>query len=118
MEETTLVPARMMNEFVYCPRLCFIEWISEDFRDSVDTVEGRYAHRRVDKVSNPDKVGNDDFNTTAIQISAPLLGAIAKIDTFELRMERSSPLIIKKGRSLNMVHWSMMRMLYRFALRS
>ena len=22
-----LVPARMLNEFAYCPRLCYLEWV-------------------------------------------------------------------------------------------
>lgn len=43
-----LIPVRMLNEFAYCPRLCFIEWVQSEFRDSADTVEGRYHHRRVD----------------------------------------------------------------------
>ncbi len=43
-----LVPARMVNEFSYCPRLFFLEWVQARFADSVDTVEGRDHHRRVD----------------------------------------------------------------------
>lgn len=42
------VPARMLNEFVYCPRLAYLEWVDRLFRDSGDTVEGRDVHRRVD----------------------------------------------------------------------
>ena len=29
-----LVPARMLNEFAYCPRLCYMEWVQGEFRDS------------------------------------------------------------------------------------
>jgi hypothetical protein len=25
--ETPLVPVRMVNEYVYCPRLAFLEWV-------------------------------------------------------------------------------------------
>lgn len=38
----------MLNEFAYCPRLCYIEWIEGEFVDSEDTVDGRFKHRRVD----------------------------------------------------------------------
>ncbi|MCX6017385.1 MAG: CRISPR-associated endonuclease Cas1 [Chloroflexi bacterium] len=43
------VPARMVNEYAYCPRLVWLEWVQGDFQDSADTVEGRFRHRVVDK---------------------------------------------------------------------
>ena len=46
-----LVPARMVNEFAYCPRLFFLEWVQARFADNADTVEGRYQHRVVDRES-------------------------------------------------------------------
>jgi len=44
-----LVPARMVNEYVYCPRLAYIEWVQADFADNYDVAEGRFRHRRVDE---------------------------------------------------------------------
>jgi CRISPR-associated protein Cas1 len=26
-----LLPARMLNEFAYCPRLCYLEWVQGEF---------------------------------------------------------------------------------------
>ena len=43
------LPARMVNEFVYCPRLFFYEWVEGVFRESADTLEGsaqRLPHPR------------------------------------------------------------------------
>ena len=37
--EAPLVPARMLNEFVYCPRLAILEWVDGEFAPSADTVE-------------------------------------------------------------------------------
>ena len=34
------LPARMLNEFVYCPRLFFYEWVEGVFAHSADTVDG------------------------------------------------------------------------------
>jgi hypothetical protein len=48
-----LVPARMVNEFAYCPRLFFLEWVQTRFTDNADTVEGRYQHRAVDQERAP-----------------------------------------------------------------
>jgi CRISPR-associated protein Cas1 len=43
------VPARMVNEFVYCPRLFHLEWVQSRFATSEDIEEGLYVHRRVDQ---------------------------------------------------------------------
>lgn len=42
------VPARMVNEFVYCPRLAYIEWVQSDFAPNFETVDGQYRHRAVE----------------------------------------------------------------------
>ena len=47
--EEPLLPVRMLNEFAYCPRLAYLEWVQSEFADSADTVEGRFHHRRVDE---------------------------------------------------------------------
>ena len=31
----------MLNEFTYCPRLCYMEWVQGEFAHSADTVDGR-----------------------------------------------------------------------------
>jgi CRISPR-associated protein Cas1 len=32
------VPVRMVNEFEYCPRLFYLEWVQARFEDNPDTV--------------------------------------------------------------------------------
>ena len=49
-----LIPARMLNEFAYCPRLAYLEWVQGEFTDNLDTIEGRFGHRRVDEPSRAD----------------------------------------------------------------
>ena len=48
-ENTPLVPARMVNEWIYCPRLAYLEWVEGEWAESGDTAEGRRAHGRVDE---------------------------------------------------------------------
>lgn len=57
-----LVPARMVNEFAYCPRLFFLEWVDRRLTDNTDTVDGRYQHRRVDQAGGrvPEPMLGDD----------------------------------------------------------
>jgi CRISPR-associated protein Cas1 len=46
-----LIPARMLNEFCYCPRPAYLEWVQGEFADNLETLEGRFGHRRVDRPS-------------------------------------------------------------------
>lgn len=48
-ENTPLVPARMVNEWVYCPRLAYLEWVEGEWAESGDTAEGRRTHGRDDR---------------------------------------------------------------------
>jgi len=38
----------MLNEFVYCPRLFYYEFVESVFVESGDTLRGKALHRRVD----------------------------------------------------------------------
>jgi CRISPR-associated protein Cas4 len=42
------LPARALNEFVYCPRLFYYEFVEGIFVESADTLRGASIHRRVD----------------------------------------------------------------------
>ena len=57
-----LLPARMLNEFVYCPRLFYLEWVDARWSDNDDTEAGRFVHRAVDKpggrMPEPDEVAD------------------------------------------------------------
>ncbi len=44
-----LLPARMLNEYAYCPRLAYLEWVQGEFAHSADTLDGAWKHRRVDQ---------------------------------------------------------------------
>ena len=50
-EVPELIPARMLNEFAYCPRLAYLEWVQAEFSDNLETRQGRFCHRRVDRPS-------------------------------------------------------------------
>ncbi len=58
------VPARMLNEFVYCPRLFYLEWIYGEWEENVHTLEGTAVHSRVDKEEGrlplPEEIEKED----------------------------------------------------------
>lgn len=80
-EVPDLVPARMLNEFTYCPRLMYLEWVEGDFADNADTIEGRYRHRRVDQPSGQLDSGEvERVHARSVELSAPRVGLIARME--------------------------------------
>lgn len=96
-----LVPARMLNEFVYCPRLFHLEWVQGEFTDNDETVEGRSVHRNVDssggRLPDPGDEG-DSLAARSVMLDAPELGMVAKIDLVEGSGGRVIPVERKRGR--------------------
>ncbi len=98
----TLIPARMVNEFEYCQRLFFLEWVQARFQDNPDTVEGRFAHRRVDAGGGP--MGNPSQETPvrvarSVMLGSERLGLIAKADIIENSDDGTVvPVEVKRGR--------------------
>lgn len=102
-----LIPARMVNEFVYCPRLSYMEWVQGEFADSADTVDGRFQHRRVDRESGSielvkDRVGGEEpIHARSVMLSDHRLGAVARIDLVELDGSVATPVDYKRGKVPN-----------------
>lgn len=98
-----LLPARMVNEYQYCPRLAYLEWVQGEWAESSDTVQGRYQHRRVDKPSGklpePEDLEEDDkIHARSITLSSNRLGVIAKLDLIEVEEGTVTPVDYKKGK--------------------
>lgn len=94
-----LVPARMVNEFAYCPRLFFLEWVQARFTDNADTVEGRYQHRAVDRERGAAPLPDDGEVRAArsLLLSSPRLGLIARVDVLEGVGGAARPVDVKRG---------------------
>lgn len=99
LPEATLVPARIVNEHVYCPRLAWLEWEARAFTDNLDTVEGRDAHRRVD-IERGDLDADDlaDVEVASLSLSSERLGVTARIDRVQRRDGQTVPVETKHGR--------------------
>jgi CRISPR-associated protein Cas1 len=98
-----LIPARMINEFAYCPRLFHIEYVQGDYAANEDTVQGATVHRRVEDeagwVPPADELAPEDrIAARAVLLSAPALGVIAKLDILEGLGGLVRPVDYKKGR--------------------
>ena len=74
----------MLNEFVYCPRLFFYEWVEGLFAESADTVEGKLQHSRVDQrpdaLPPPEQACEEPIHSRSVTLSSQRHGLIARID--------------------------------------
>jgi CRISP-associated protein Cas1 len=101
--EEPYVPARMVNEFQYCPRLAYLEWVQGEWAESADTVEGRGVHRRVDRgpgaLPEAAALGDDErLHARSVTLSSDRLGLIARLDLIEIEDGAVVPVDYKRGR--------------------
>ena len=112
-EAPALVPARMINEVLYCERLAYLEWAQGEFQDNAFTVEGRAVHRRADRgrplpprrASESDDAGGpgepaaSPFEARSVWLSSERLGITAKIDVVDVEAGRVVPVEYKRGKA-------------------
>lgn len=98
-----LIPVRMLNEYVYCPRLAYLEWVQGEWAPSAATIEGKHKHRRIDRkeeqLSGPAELTEEiDVNTKSVTLSSEALGITAKLDIVETKGSRATPIDYKRGK--------------------
>src|SRR5579883_1794152 len=106
--DTALIPARMVNEFAYCPRLAYLMWTQGEWAETGDTVEGRRVHARVDKPNAPlpapqAREGDEAPEagktvSRSLTLSSTTLGVIAKLDIAEAEDGVVTPVDYKRGK--------------------
>lgn len=116
------IPARMLNEVMYCERLMYLEWVHGEFDDNYYTVEGRSIHSRADApggalpepnadssaasadslVDSTDPIDPKPYQARAVWLTSEELGITAKIDIVEGLHDGSVvPVEYKRGRVPN-----------------
>lgn len=126
LPEFDLIPVRMLNEFTYCPRLGYLEWVQGEWAENLETLEGTFGHRNVDKpdrkqiappppastaaapsesatatTDEADAPNNgpasDSIHARSIMLSAESEGLLAKLDLLELTGRTATPVDYKRG---------------------
>jgi CRISPR-associated protein Cas1 len=97
------LPARMLNEFTYCPRLFYLEYVQQEWAHSADTLDGRFVHRRVDREEGRVPVAEDlshqvHLHSRSVLVGSDTLGATARIDLIETDEGRVIPVDYKRGK--------------------
>ncbi len=93
------LPARMLNEFVYCPRLFFYEWVEGIFARSADTIEGELRHEKLETKSDPLPPPDQEaqIHSRSVSLSSETHRLIAKMDLVEGDSGTVVPVDYKKG---------------------
>ena len=112
------LPARMINEYVYCPRLFYFEQVEGIFVHNEHTAEGAVQHKRVDREAQaaprPDlpvrhrtQTGEESeapVVVRSITLSSEEHRVIAKLDLAEFSEGRVTPVDYKHGRPMASEH--------------
>jgi len=98
-----LIPVRILNEYVYCPRLAHLMWVQGEFAHNADTVEGRIRHKRVDREkgslpAEANETAKTKIHAQSVSLSSERLGITAKIDLVEGDAGGVVPVDYKKGK--------------------
>ena len=117
--ESDLLPVRMLNEFVYCPRLFYMMHVDGRWRENEYTIDGSNVHRRVDQIDhllpNPEaesaheeapkkrkrKTVKEDPPpeiSRSVTLGSKKLGLIAKLDLVSTAGKEALPVETKRGR--------------------
>jgi len=101
MKTEPILTARLMNEFVYCPRLFYYEAVEGVFEHNTDTLQGAVSHKRVnareDSMPAPAKTVaiqrsshgdsepevSDVIHSRSVSLYSERLGITAKLDLVE-----------------------------------
>ena len=92
-----LIPASMLAAFAYCPRLCYIQWVQGESKDSAETVDGRLQHRWVDAEQDAIPEDFQPFHARSVSLTAPQAGVCCRIDLLEGDGCLVTPVEYKRG---------------------
>lgn len=92
-------PARMVNEFVYCPRFFHLAWSGKESGENDFTVEGKWVHRAVDRRNEAlPAFDTEEFRSRrSVTLDSTELGLMARIDVVETEAGSAVPLEFKRG---------------------
>lgn len=121
-DDSEYLPARMLNEYAYCPRLFYLEHVDGLFAHNADTIEGVAKHTRVDKKTTAlpaatrskgstdsgnsfdatadapeDQIEREVVHARSVTLSSDRYGVLAKLDLVESDGVTATPVDYKRG---------------------
>lgn len=107
MGEPGLLPARMLNEYTYCPRLYWLMHLEGRWADNAYTAEGKRLHKRVDSketllpAQEEMSLAEGDPEpklARSVTLQSDVLGITAKLDLAEVEGDAAVPVETKRGK--------------------
>lgn len=111
-----VVPARMVNEVLYCERLMYLEWVQDEWESNAFTADGTRVHKRVDaskkKLKPPAATkpqadeatalaSDSPYQARSVTLSSERLGLTAKLDVVDVEGGRTLAVEYKRGKKPN-----------------
>jgi CRISPR-associated protein Cas1 len=94
------MPVRRLHNYLFCPRLFYLQWVEDLFVESADTVAGSATHRRVDEPSHlrPQDVDLDErTELRSVALHSERLGLTGIVDLVESTDRGRELLDYKRG---------------------
>ena len=116
-DDSDYLPARMLNEYAYCPRLFYLEHVDGLFAHNADTIDGVAKHTRVDKkttalpaskrssdstdvedeLTEAETIEREVVHARSVTLSSERYGVLAKLDLVESDGTIATPVDYKRG---------------------
>lgn len=96
-------PAKMLAEFVYCPRLFYYEWVEGVFIHNQETLEGTLQHQRLDAgpgalpPAEEPLAPDEKIHARSVMLASDTYQLIARLDLVEAEGDRATPVDYKRG---------------------
>lgn len=92
----------MLNEYVYCPRLFYYEWVDGVFAVNQEVVEGSLRHQKVDSKTDElppaeQLAPEEPLHARSVTLSSDEHRLIAKLDIVETEGDVATPVDYKRG---------------------
>lgn len=105
LESQPVMPVRRLNNFIYCPRLFYFQWVENIFQESADTVAGSHLHRNVEAPSKLDEekakaLGEnlpEGARLRSLRLESETLGIVGVMDLVESGPDGAQIVDYKKG---------------------
>jgi CRISPR-associated endonuclease Cas1/CRISPR-associated protein Cas4 len=102
VEDMPPMPVRRLQNYAYCARLFYYQWVEDLFVENADTVGGTATHRQTDKPSalpeDPKELElPEGARLRSLQLESETLGLVGKIDVVEGTSEGIEVIDHKKG---------------------
>lgn len=111
-----LMPVRRLHNYLYCPRLFYLQWVENLFEENADTAAGSAVHRQTDQPSRFDDEKAEALRNglcegsrlRSLKIESTILGLVGVIDVVEGGVDGLELVDYKKGSALRADDGSLM----------